>query len=299
MDQALLAALEEVAARIPEIQADRQYWFIRTNGGLFYDDFLNTASVGIGHNLVTWAQIKKSLAKSKGAEGGMVGAIISRYPDFDKNKLGRVAGLFSRFYTEMKPGDVVVMPSAGSFEYAFGIVTDGEPFEVETTTTDDKIIYRKRRSVEWVTRKQSRSLDSNIYEAFRAPQAMSTLNPYASYLDREMHSLYSKEGQTHVRLDITTPEGISGTDYFTMGSALLGLCDWFADNLGLNEEDSEIDVRQNIQSPGVLEFITKKRMMLAFIASTITIALFGGHVKSETLKIDIGTEGAFPLLLVV
>jgi predicted Mrr-cat superfamily restriction endonuclease len=80
--------------------------------------------------LVTWAQIKHARTKGKDAEGGIVGAILKRYPDFDKNKLGRVAGLFARFYTEMKPGDVVVMPSAGSDEYAFGIVTDGEPFEV-------------------------------------------------------------------------------------------------------------------------------------------------------------------------
>ena len=58
MDQALLVAIEEVAARIPEIKADRQYWFIRTKGGEFYRDFLDTASVGTGYNFVTWAQIK-------------------------------------------------------------------------------------------------------------------------------------------------------------------------------------------------------------------------------------------------
>lgn len=297
MNQALLAAIQDVASRIPELKSDRQYWFIRTNGGLFYDDFLNTASVGIGYNLATWAQIKKSISKNKDAEGGIVGAILARYPDFDKNKLGRVAGLFSRFYTDMRPGDVVVMPSAGSHEYAFGIVTDGEPFEVDTTTTDDKLIYRKRRPVEWVTRKQSRSLDSNIYEAFRAPQAMSTLNPYASYLDREMHSLYTKDGQVHVRLDITTPEGINGIDYFAMGNALFGLCQEFAEELGIEPSEREIDVRQNIQSPGVLEFIGKNKTLTAFLASTLTVALLGGHVKSETLKIDIGTEGLFPTMV--
>jgi restriction system protein len=297
MNQALLAAIEEVAARIPVLQADRQYWFIRTNGGLFYDDFLNSASVGIGYNLVTWAQLKKSLAKNKDAEGGIVGAIIARYPEFDKNKLGRVAGLFSRFYNEMKPGDVVVMPSAGSVEYAFGIVTDGDPFEDETEISDDKIIYRKRRPVEWVARKAWHKMDSNLYEAFRAPQAMTTLNPFASYLDREMHSLYTKNGLTHVRIDINTTDEISATDYFSMGSALLGLCDWFADAEGLEQAESEIDVRQNIQSPGRLELITKKAVMGAFIASTVGIILFGGHAKFEEFKTDIGTTGAFPLLL--
>ncbi len=52
MDQALLDALQEAVARIPELISDRQYWFIRTNGGKFYDDFWESKSVGIGHNLV-------------------------------------------------------------------------------------------------------------------------------------------------------------------------------------------------------------------------------------------------------
>ncbi|HEX8657131.1 MAG TPA: hypothetical protein VF690_06340, partial [Hymenobacter sp.] len=247
MDKALQDAIEDIASRIPELKADRQYWFIRTNGGQFYKDFLDTGSVGIGYNLVTWAQIRKALTKSKDAEGGIVGAILNRYNDFDKNKLGRVAGLFTRFYTEMKPGDVVVMPSAGSVEYAFGIVADGDPFEVDTTTTDDKLIYRKRRAVEWVARKAWQKMDSNLYEAFRAPQAMTTLNPFASYLDREMHSLYTKNGLTHVRIDINTTDEINASDYFSMGSALIGLCDWYANSIGLTPDESEIDVRQNIQ----------------------------------------------------
>jgi restriction system protein len=297
MNQALLTALEEVAARIPEIQANRQYWFIRTNGGLFYDDFLHTGSVGIGYNMVTWAQIRAAFAKNKDAEGGIVSAVVSRYPDFDKNQLGRVVGLFSRFYLDMQPGDVVVMPSGGSHEYAFGIVTDGEPFEVETTTTDDKSIYRKRRPVDWIVRKPWQSMDSNLYEAFRATQAMTTLNPYASFLDREMHSLYTKDGQTHVRLDITTTEEINGADYFSMGSALLNLCAWFADEAGLSLAESEIDVRQNIQSPGKLELIAKKLSMGAFIAAALTVSLIGGHAKSDTFKIDISAPGLVPLML--
>ncbi|OGX82009.1 hypothetical protein BEN47_05150 [Hymenobacter lapidarius] len=297
MNQQLLDALEQIVARIPVLDATRQYWFIRTNGGAFFQDFLDSGSVGIGYNLVTYAQIKRALVQRDKTEGGILGAIINRYPEFDKNKLGRVLGLFTRFYTDMQEGDVVVMPSAGSNEYAFGIVTGDEAFEVDTTTTDDKTIYRKRRRVEWVARKPSRSLDSNLYEAFRAPQAMSTLNPHASYLDREMHSIYTKDGQTHVRLDITTPDGIDGRDYFAMGGALFALCEQFCEDANIDAACGEIDVRQNIQSPGVLEFIGKNRMVTTFLASTLTVALFGGHVKADALKIDIGTEGIFPIML--
>lgn len=298
MNEALQKAIDDIVSRIPDLKSDRQYWFIRTNGGLFYQDFLDTASVGIGYNLVTWAQIKKALTKGKDAEGGIVAAILNRYSDFDKNKLGRVAGLFTRFYTEMKPGDVVVMPSPGSVEYAFGIVADGEPTEVDTTTTDDKLIYRKRRPVEWIARKAWQKMDSNLYEAFRAPQAMTTLNPFATYLDREMHSLYTKNGLTHVRIDINTTKEISATDYFSMGSALIGLCNWYSQQLGLTFDESEIDIRQNIQSPGRFELIAKKMAVGAFIASAIGVALFGGKASLKDFKdVEFNTEGAGHLLL--
>jgi restriction system protein len=115
-------------------------------------------------------------------------------------------------------------------------------------------------------------------------------------LDREMHSIYTKNGLTHVRLDINTTKEIDASDYFSMGNALIRLAESYAESIGLTSEESEIDVRQNIQSPGQLELIVQKAAIGAFIAASVGVALFGGHAKSEKLGIDISTTGAVPAL---
>lgn len=280
MDQALLDALQKVADRVPDINAERQYWFIRTNRGKFYDDFHYSNSVGIGYNLVSWPQIKKALDYEPNPYNELIKAIVAKYPDDFVNKnIGKPAGLFFRFFEEMKAGDVVVMPAGGSSKYAFGIVTDGAPFEVDSASFDDEVIYRKRRPVKWIVEKNFYDLDSNLYQAFRAPQALSKLSQYASFIDREMHALYTKSGKTHFRLNIDSEGAINGNDYFPMGSILLQLAEEFRLNAGIDEAFGEIDVRQNVQSKGVLEFISNHKMLTVFLVCASYFALDKGDLE--------------------
>lgn len=291
MEQALLDALQEAAARIPIINPARQYWFIRTNGGAFYQDFLETKSVGIGYNLITLAEMNRAYANSAKRDPylALIDIVKDKYPRVDPP--GRAVGLVTRFVTEMKPGDVVVMPSGSSYRLAFGEVTDSPPFEVVTTTINDNLIYRKRRGVKWLVQRDWNSIDSNLYSAFAGSQALIKITPYEQYLDREIYGIYSKNGETHVRLDIRTMGGIDGEDYFDMGHSLLSLCREFRVEAGIVERGNKIEVRSNVQSPGLFEFITQDPGLAAFLASVLTVGLFGGHIKSEKLGINIGTDG--------
>lgn len=293
MNQDLLDALQRVADRVPEIDAERQYWFIRTNRGKFYDDFHYSNSVGIGYNLVSWPQIRKALDHEPNPYNELVKAITAKYPDdFDSKTIGKPAGLFFRFFEEMKAGDVVVMPAGGSSKYAFGIVTDGPPFEVDSSSFDDEEIYRKRRPVKWIVEKSLYDMDSNLYQAFRAPQALSTLNHYASFIDREMHALYTKSGRTHFRLNIDAEGAINGNDYFPMGSILLQLAEEFRLSAGIDEAFREIDVRQNVQSKGVLEFISKHRMLTVFLVCASYFALEKGDLEVTKTEVKFHMESS-------
>jgi restriction system protein len=288
MNQALLNALYASADRIPEISAERQYWFIRTNGGEFYQDFIDTKSIGIGFNLVTLADVNKAFADKSDPYGQLHAAVYKRY---NTDTTGKAAGLIWRFLKEIKPGDVVVMPSGGSNRLYFGEVTNGDPFEVVTEVADDDVVYRKRRSVNWISEKDWYNVDSNVYRAFASPQALTQITAYGDYLDREMYALYTKGGETHVRLDIRTVGGIDGDDYFDMGHSLLSLCREFRRDIKLPDKGNKIEVRSNVQSPGIFEFIMHAPVVASFLASALTVALFGGHVKAEKLGIDIGTDG--------
>lgn len=288
MDQTLLLALDEAVARIPVIDAERQYWFIRTNGGAFYQNFLETKSVGIGYNLVTLAAVNKALADKSDSYGQLQVAVFEKYKD---ENIGKATGLMWRFMVDMKPGDIVVMPSGGSNKLAFGEVTDGAPFEVDTPTSDDDAVYRKRRSVNWTLERDWFAIDSNVRGAFTAPQALTQITKYGDYLDREMYAIYTKGGETHVRLDIRTQGGIDGDDYFDMGHSLLSLCREFRKEAGIPEKGNKVEVRSNVQSPGLFEFITHAPAVATFLASILVVGLFGGRVKIDSIGLNIGTDG--------
>ena len=199
---------------------------------------------------------------------------------------------FVMIASEMKEGDVVIMPNSGGHRYAFGEVTADPPFEVGGATWDDEAIYRKRRRVKWVMRRDWADLDPKLYYALRAPQALTKLNEYADYLDRAMYAIYSKGGETHVRLDIQTKGGIDGDDYFDMGHTLLSLCRDFRREAGIPDKGNKIEVRSNVQSPGVFEFITQSPSQAAYLGGLLTIAIFGGRIVTQKLGgINVGTDG--------
>lgn len=170
-------------------------------------------------------------------------------------------------------------------------MTTGDPFEVITDVTDDDVIFRKRRSINWLVEKNWYDLDSNVYRAFASPQALTQITAYGDYLDREMYAIYAKGGETHVRLDIQTEGGIDGDDYFDMGHSLLSLCREFRREINMSDKGNKIEVRSNVQSPGIFEFIMHAPVVASFLASALTVALFGGRIKAEKLGIDIGTDG--------
>ncbi len=238
---------------------------------------------------MTLDAINEALADKKNPIGSLAKAVLAKYPDIDG--LGRRLGLLERFILEMKPGDVVIMPNPGGERYAFGEVTDEAPFEVGGDYWDEDGVYRKRRHVKWIMRRNWADLDPKLYYALRAPQALTKLTPYADYLDRAMYAIYSKGGETHVRLDIQEVGGIDGDDFFEMGHSLLSLCREFRKEANIPEEGSKIEVRSNVQSPGVIEFITAVPYVAAFLASTLTVAIFGGRIQSEKFGINIGTDG--------
>ena len=51
---------EEVYEKIKKIQPDRGYWFIRTDSGINFDNFLEGNYIGIGWNSISENDIRNS-----------------------------------------------------------------------------------------------------------------------------------------------------------------------------------------------------------------------------------------------
>ncbi len=60
-----ISDIEQLLAKTPLIKADRNYWLVRTQGGLYYDDFRASNFIAIGANEITLSDISESIKNLK------------------------------------------------------------------------------------------------------------------------------------------------------------------------------------------------------------------------------------------
>ncbi len=288
----LLQEIEAAAKKITVIDPACRYWFIRTNGGEFYDDFKASKTIGIGYDLVPLFNARMTIQ----AKGDLGALVDTHYPGMSQPR--RAAGLIHRFIMEMKPGDVVVIPSHHSQEFSFGIIQKGEPFEMTEKIAGLEQGFKKRRSVRWVVTKPRHLVEANLRSAFVSYQTLSEATAYGDLIDREMYGLYTKAGRTHIKIEVGHIDGIYGRDYFKMGSAIFELLDDLEAELKLSPNPERIEFKTNVQSPGWLEFISQNSALIIAIASITTVALFGGGLRVKSWGLDLTTPGLFNSLTV-
>ena len=107
---------------IPIIDADTQFWLIRTNGGKFYNEFINNEFVALG-----WNRITKATTFSRSTIDSLKEEIKRLY---NENRPGNAINKCNRFINEVHEGDYALIPNEGGTEFA--ICKLGNYYEVET-----------------------------------------------------------------------------------------------------------------------------------------------------------------------
>lgn len=239
---------------IPEIDIDRNYWFIRSNSGEYWGDFKNFSFVAIGHNNYTYEQIIEA------EKNGKIELLRKQIEtDEETKRPGLTINQIKNFYEKIQEGDVVVTPSKESQYISFGIITS-EAYDIrnlDTKNLDDCEFY-KRRNVKWIIDVPSEKLEPNLYKMVYSHQAIFDANEYSDFIDRTMYPLFKKGDSTHLKIEVTTKKKIQSREL----SALL--------NIGSNDflpypTENNINVRLNVQSPGFVEFISDKDNILTIL----------------------------------
>lgn len=279
---------------LQRISSDRNYWFVRTDGGNYFEAFLTGNYVGIRWNDIPFVdQDEYSEATIKDVE-----AKGYKQPT-------RVLNQVKRFYKEMKSGDVVVIPSTSSLYFAFGYLTDDSVYIKKDITEDDiengECPFERRRKVQWVTGIDRARMDPKLYALFRNHQAISNGKDYAEYIERAINVFYEKEGVTHFTLTVEGTNAPGSLDIPTIILGLINRADGVAHELHYDIQDvpsRKICNRINVQSPGVIEFLGPFASVA--IVAIIAIALFGGKAKYEATKEkttgELSTEGLAGLI---
>ena len=275
-----------ILENLPPIDvADRNYWFLRTQGGEFFDEFYCNDYIAIGwddvplKNYDEYTDDLKRALKEKGY-----------------GQPTRVLNQVHRFCCEMRKGDIVIIPSSGSAILAFGKVMEDIYFEKELSEEeleDGKCPYRRRRNISWIKVNKRNLIDPKLFAFFRNQQALASANEYDEFIERAINPFYVKNNIAHLNLSVNITHSPKATE---IPKYILGVTDCvFKMAEELNIDIGEPEVRINVQSAGIIEFFGNPNTI--YLIGIIFIGLCGGKFECNTLGLKLKTDGLVKILV--
>lgn len=280
---------------IPVIDEERNYWFIRTEGGEYFDSFYFDSFIGI-----EWNEISNLDEIKNNDIDYLKGRVYAEYPN--EKKPGYIAKQIKKFVCDIHKGDIVLIPNKNSEKIAFGEIIDEDAYTYEENNEgmffllddeDNVEILKKRRNVRWFKVLNRDQLDPYLYKIIYSHSAIVDASPYEKFIDRTLHKIYIKGDKASVSMNVTTKEGISAIDissYVYNTVSLIDLYNSFDNTISYNK--NSIEAKINVQSPGIVEFVGP----IAGIAciALVTVAILGGetsffgiHLKTDGLSKNI------------
>ncbi|MDP2235028.1 MAG: hypothetical protein Q8J88_01220 [Bacteroidales bacterium] len=282
-------SIENIISLLPQLNESRGYWFVRTNGGLYYDNFIEEGFIAIGYDEITLESIK--MAHENKASGLLeLGNIVRDTYKKDEYRPNFVASQLVKFSYEIKKGDIVLIPSENSSRITFGEVSESAVFlQQRLSFMPDVCPFVKRKKVDWIETKSRDSLDPYLYKMFFSHQAISDASQYGPYIDKAINSIFIKGDKAHLVLDVQTSDNIKARDLFEYGTVTLELFDEFCKEENLPYNSDQFDVKINVQSPGLIELAGLSIDGIVYIG-IILVAVTGGGFSLKTNAIDVSLK---------
>lgn len=280
---------------LPIIDEQQRYWLVRTEGGWYYNNFRNDNFIAIGWDKVNDIDAIRSIRDRKDEET-MIKRMKLAYPE--KQRFGHDLNQIRTFVSTIKSGDIILSPSYSSYQIAFGIVTSNVYVKtVELTEEEEKrgvCPFSKRRDVLWIKTLKRDDLDPYLYKLFFSHHTITDAIDYAPLIDRTLHSLFIKGDKAHLVLEIASKEEIFARDLTDLIEGLLDFADDFNDATGSNFELRNVEMKVNVQSPGLIELLSYSIFGILAIAGILTV-VSGGKFNLKIAKlgteVEIETEG--------
>lgn len=291
---------------IPE---DRNYWFVRTQKGTYYEDFKNDEFIGIEWDKVSNIEFIKSAN-----EDDLKVEVNKQYPELERP--GYVAAQILKFCNEMKKGDIVLIPSKDSKWITFGEILSDDMYLYEKDQNDfetildefydnaegnaEATLLMKRRKIRWIKDFKRSDLDPYLYSIIYSHNAIVDANPYSIFIDRMLSQFYIKGDEGYFTYKINRKKNIPYADMLSFLNNNNRVMDYIIKNFPeLNFDKDDIIIKVNVQSKGPLQI--KSKMVKVLILGLIITALFGSKIKFDFLgaNLDLETEGLPKLISTV
>ncbi|WP_035462171.1 hypothetical protein [Alicyclobacillus macrosporangiidus] len=273
---------------IPRIDPTRNYWFLRTSGGQYYNAFLEGGFVAVG-----WDEFLNLSYLTETPEARVIGEIRAQYPD--ERRARHAYNQMMRFIQQMQVGDVVIIPSEKSHWLSIGIIESDVYIEDEHPFSLGACPFRKRRKVRWEKRFSRRNLDVHLFPLINSQHTLSTANNYADHIDRMLHSLYIKGDVAHLVINVKTKSGIPTVAFASLLSAILELTPLAAEIAEEDVQPDDIKIRTEVQSPGHIELYSIAAALTIVILGMLIVFIVGGKSKFAFKHTKDVTEGTLEM----
>lgn len=272
--------IKEIINSLTVFNNKRDYWFVRTQGGDFYANFLENSYIAIGYDSINLSSIKNA-ANDKNGKKQLAEIIKKQFPD--ESRPGYIGNQLIDFSYNIKKGDIVIIPSESSSKLSIGEVLETPIYELNNSLGEDDCPYLKRKKVKWLKSNLTfKQIDSKLISIKYSQRTLTKIQEeFHPYIDRIISPIYIKNDNAHLAINVERKENFPAYDVFTTWTELLNLTEEFGieEEISINKRD--IDLKINVQSPGTIEFITYSVIGIVVLAVLVT-ALIGAEYESNT-----------------
>lgn len=283
--------IEQLGQLVQNINPDKHYWFFRTMGGRYYDEFVSNGFIAIGYDEILMKDLRDIPERNDMARAFLKIRLHETDKTMTDAQIAKAAGQIVKFFRELNVGDVVVAPSSESKKYAIGVICS-EMFEDSSKHGEKECPFVKRRLVKWHKEVWRHEIDAKAVLAFGNQQTMSSIDEYADYIDRKIGQIYTKGDTSYLILRVNQDKALSWEDFMFIGELGALLRD-FSEEVELGADLSKIQMKINVQSPGdILLMIPDGSSWILALVFFILMVIRGGkgHIKINKDGFDAGIE---------
>jgi restriction system protein len=281
--------LEGSFPNLPIIKENKKYWFFRTEGGIFHDDFFTNNFIAIGYNNIPLKVIKE--AKDSNTSHELETYIKDKYITLKKYKLA--AHQLLRFSYEMTKGDIVIIPTYNSNQLSIGIVDSNEVVlsEKQSINVKHPTNYIKRRKIKWIKTINRDAVDAALYKVPYSHHVLTDVTKYGEKIDRNLYDFYQKGTDAHLVIRIKTEKKVGLGELIELFQDIQNLYSEF--NKATGENDDPIQIQLQIESPGFLKINSSSKKGIIFLALVVSLTSCS---KDNTSLLNQEVEKKFPMM---
>jgi len=282
-------AVEEVRV----VDAERNYWFIRTYGGEMYDDFIERNYVGIGLTNVPYKYIEACKDESVESFENLK-YFIENNTRYKKGQATNYTNQLITFQHTVKVGDLVIIPNKNSSKFSIGIIESDVKLVDEKGTFFHDGKYEKfpdkRRKVKWEKTISSNNVRNDLRGMTSTHQAITKVNKYEDGIESYISDIYIKENSMHLIIHVNQDEDINAFDLNDFLNSVTYFYKEFCIENGI-VDNRELTIKIKLQSKGKMALKGFALAGVMGIASLILLSSnneFSAHVGDTGFKFTTG-----------